>query len=105
MPNHIYDNLPSLKFDRNYLLSSPETGLICPPFEYLSWVYDMLYSHTLPAHVIGCYDCTQPGFEDWFSTHAQSLILTLFPVMIEDNSDQTSNLVSYRLIFKLLCII
>ena len=62
----------------------------------------MLYSHTLPAHVIGCYDCTQPGFEDWGSTQAQSLILALFPVMIEDNSDQTSNLVSYRLIFKLL---
>ena len=61
----------------------------------------MLYSHTLPAHVIGCYDCTQPGFEDWGSTQAQSLILALFPVMIEDNSDQTSNLVSYRLIFKL----
>ena len=60
----------------------------------------MLYSHTLPAHVIGCYDCTQPGFEDWGSTQAQSLILALFPVMIEDNSDQTSNLVSYRLIFK-----
>ena len=61
----------------------------------------MLYSHTLPAHVIGCYDCTQPGFEEWGSTQAQSLILALFPVMIEDNSDQTSNLVSYRLIFKL----
>ena len=54
----------------------------------------------LPAHVIGCYDCTQPGFEDWGSTQAQSLILALFPVMIEDNSDQTSNLVSYRIIFK-----
>ena len=31
-------------------------------------------------------------------------ILALFPVMIEDNSDQTSNLVSYRLIFKLSSI-
>ncbi len=52
-------------------------------------LYNEEEGYLLPPLMSTYYGCIQLGFEDWFSTHAQSLILALFRWWWKDNSGQS----------------